>query len=636
MGKVISFNSWNEFFKAPFGALKVNEGANIRVKVNEDGVSNINLVVLKEYKDLTNKEVRRIKLKETEKDLYECLLEPLPERGLYYYYFEVEIIRGNGFKEVLFYGKTYQNGEVCEYSYGNLNKYQLTVYEDYKTPQWLKEGVLYQIFVDRFNNGNRNGKVNNTKKNSFIYGNWEDDPMYIKDANGDIVRWDFYGGNLKGIIGKLGYLKKLGVSIIYLNPIFEASSNHKYDTADYKKVDSMYGDEEILKELIEKAADKDISIILDGVFSHTGADSIYFNKFNNYESEGAYQSPESPYRSWYNFDNSKEGYESWWGVKDLPNVNELDESYMDYIIRDEDSVLNKWTEMGIKGWRLDVADELPSQFINQFKQNLKKADNDSILIGEVWEDASNKISYGERRQYLLGNQLDSVMGYPFRKSILSFLKGEIASYELNDLYMTMKENYPPEAFKSNLNLLGTHDVNRLKTELNGDKDLVKLAVITQMTFEGVPYIYYGDEAGLEGKSDPDNRRAYPWKNEDNDMVDFYRNSIQTRKRVKSLVSGDTDFIYTMNDEVFAFERYLGDNDENNESCLIVINRSEKSQSITLDLDCNLLDEIGIKYSPGDYGQTLEEEEQKFEIGMMPKSYMIFKMKKTELETTELV
>ena len=631
MTKVISFNSWNEFFKAPFGALKVNQGAEIKVRVNDESVCSIYLILLKENKDLSLNEVRRIELKKYEEKMYSCKIEPIQEKGIYFYYFEVNVNKyGNESK--LFYGKCHQNGEVCQYTYENLNKYQLTVYEDFKTPTWLKEGVLYQIFVERFNNGNRNGKVSNPKRNSFIYANWDDDPMYIKDANGDIIRWDFYGGNLKGIINKLGYLKRLGVSIIYLSPIFESSSNHKYNIGNYKEIDSMYGDEEIFKELIKKASDKGISIILDGVFSHTGADSIYFNKFNNYDSNGAFNNEDSPYRNWYTFDNSEIGYKSWWGVKDLPDVNELEPSYMDYIIRDEDSVLNKWTKMGVKGWRLDVADELPSPFITEFKKQLNKIDEDSVLVGEVWEDASNKISYGERREYLLGDQLDTAMGYPFRKGVLSFLKGEIKSYELNDLFITIKENYPPESFKSNLNLLGTHDVARLKTELNSDKDLVKLAVVTQMTFEGVPYIYYGDEAGMEGNTDPDNRRTYPWKNEDEEMVDFYRNSIQTRNRVKSLLSGDTRFIYTMNDDVFAYERYL--NDGENESCLIVINRCDEVKTISVDLDCDILDEFGVKYSPGDYGQTLEKEGGKFHIDIMPKSYMIFKMKNIQSEVVE--
>lgn len=630
MCKIISFNSWDEHFKAPFGALDVNQAADIKVSASKE-VYSICLVITKEDENLNSKEIRRILLYKKEEHIYQCKIEPLLIPAVYYYYFEVEAEQ-DGHNKKIFYGKMNQNGEVCEYDFDNLNKYQLTVYEESKVPTWFKEGILYHIFVDRFNNGNRTGKPNNPKKNSFIYANWEDDPMYIKDENGDIIRWDFYGGNLKGIINKLGYLKKLGVSIIYLSPVFESSSNHKYNTGDYKKIDPMFGDEELFKELIKKANEKGMSIILDGVFSHTGADSIYFNKFNNYSSKGAYNDEDSPYRSWYTFDDSKVGYKCWWGIKDLPNVDELEPSYMDYIIKDEESVLNKWTKIGVKGWRLDVVDELPDEFVTEFKKELKKSKTDSVLIGEVWEDASNKVSYGQRRNYLLGKQLDSAMGYPFRKGILSFLKGEIASYELTDLYMEMKENYPPEAFKSNLNLLGTHDVKRVKTELNNDKDMIKLAVLAQMTFEGVPYIYYGDEAGLEGDKDPDNRRTYPWKNEDNEMMDFYRNSIQTRYRVKSLLNGETNFIYTRDNDVFAYERSLNEKEEDN--CLIIINRSEDYKCIDFDFGCDLLDEIGIKYTPGDYGATLEKENGKFVVDIRPKSFIIFKMKNIQNELFE--
>ena len=623
MYKTISFNSWNNYFKAPFGALKVNEGADIKVNVNDGSVYSIKLVIEKEDENLNFQEVRTVYLEKENDKVYKGKIEPLLLPGVYYYHFQVEVNR-DGHNQTLFYGKVHHNGEACEYSLNNLNRYQITVYEDNKAPEWFKEGVLYHIFVDRFNNGNRTGKPSNPKKNSFIYANWDDEPMYIKNPNGDIARWDFYGGNLKGIINKLGYLKKLGVSIIYLSPVFESTSNHKYNTGDYKKIDPMFGDEEIFKELIEKAKAKDISIILDGVFSHTGADSIYFNKFNNYDTKGAYKNEDSPYRNWYKFEGSEDNYDCWWGVKDLPNVNELEPSYMDYIIRDKDSVLNKWTKMGVKGWRLDVVDELPDQFVTEFKKELRNADKDSVLIGEVWEDASNKISYNERRKYLLGNQLDSAMGYPFRKGILSFLKGEMSSYELNDLYMNIKENYPSESFKSNLNLIGSHDVARVKTELNKDMDKVKLAVLAQMTFEGVPYIYYGDETGLEGGKDPENRKTYPWKNEDNDLIDFYRHSIQTRYRLKSLLKGETEFIYTMDNDVFAYRRFI--DDENEDDCLIVINRSENYKFVDFDLDYDLLDEIGVKYTPGDYGTTLEKEDGKFKVEIAPKSFMIFKLK----------
>lgn len=620
MQDIIEYNSWDKNFKAPFGALKFDEGLTIYVKVNEGyNVDSISLEINKEEEMRTitlNEELSNDKLGKC----FCCKMENFEETGVYFYYFKVDVeVDGN--KKTVFYGKNRENGYSCEYDYNDINKYQITVYKDFKVPTWYKEGILYHIFVDRFNNGNRNGKIDNPKKNSFIYGNWEDIPMYIKDSEGDIIRWDFHGGNLKGIINKLGYLKKLGVSILYLSPIFEASSNHKYDTGDYKKIDPMFGDEETFKELINKAKEKDMSIVLDGVFSHTGADSKYFNMYGNYNSLGAYQSKESPYYPWYMFEDFPQKYKSWWDVKTLPNINELEDSYMDYIIYDKDSVINKWIDMGVKGWRLDVADELPTKFIRELKKELKKADDDSILIGEVWEDASNKISYGQRRSYLLGEELDSVMGYPFRNNMFSFLKGEIKSYELCNRYMQIKENYPKESFKSNLNLIGTHDVTRAKTELNYDVDLVKLAVAVQMTFEGVPYIYYGDEAGLCGGVDPDNRRTYPWKNEDEDMLSFYKDIIKIRNKNTLLSSGDTDFIYTENNSVFAFIRF----NENNDRVLILVNRSESTERISLNIDGSFIEEIPIKYSPKNVNNTTQIENNELRIDLGAKSFGIFRI-----------
>ncbi|MGM9535591.1 MAG: glycoside hydrolase family 13 protein [Intestinibacter sp.] len=626
MANVIKYNSWDTSFKAPFGALKTCEKATIKVEASKFDIYSIKLIIEKEDENLNPVLVREVELQLNE-DLgdvkkYSAEILPLEEPAVYYYFFEVSLNLHGEYK-TLFYGKDHNNGMICEYDSKYINKYQLTVYEDYKVPSWFKEGVLYHVFVDRFNNGNRNGKVDGIKKNSFLYGNWDDEPMYIKKQNGDIARWDFYGGNLKGIINKLGYLKKLGVTVIYLSPVFEAASNHKYDTGNYKKIDPMFGDEKTFKELIDKAAEKGMSIVLDGVFSHVGEDSIYFNKYNHYDSVGAYQSEDSPYRSWFNFGEDKDDYQAWWGIKALPNTNELDPSFMDYIIYDEDSVVNKWMKMGVKGWRLDVVDELPTKFVKELKKEVRKNDDESILIGEVWEDASNKISYSERRTYLLGDQLDSVLGYPFRDNLVSFLNGEIASWQLNDFFMTIKENYPEEAFRSNLNLLSSHDIVRVKTALNSDKELLKLAILTQMSFEGVPYIYYGDEAGLEGGKDPENRKTYPWKNEDMEIMDFYRHCSQFRNRNKVLTYGNTYFIYTGNDDVFAYTRY----DDEHEGILVLINRSENSQSVKLGLKADSIEEITVKYSVVNNGEVIEPVDNLFNIEVEPKSYKVFKIAK---------
>ena len=568
----ILYNSWSPNHKIPFGAIELGEELKINVKAIED-INEIYLIIAND-----NGIIKEVNMNKCENNIFSIDNIYLDVEDIYFYYFKViKNVYGN--IQTKYYGKSNNSGNCQEYyNEYDINKYQITVSKKVNTPKWFEEGVLYHIFVDRFN---KTGKIHNPKKNSFMYANWEDTPMYIKNSEGEIARWDFHGGNLKGIISKLNYLKSLGISIIYLSPIFEAQSNHKYDTGNYKAIDPMFGDEEIFKELIEEAKEKGMSIILDGVFSHTGDDSIYFNKYGNYDSLGAYQSKESKYSSWYNFKNYPNEYDCWWGVKSMPNVNENEESYMDYIIRDKDSVINKWMNYGVKGWRLDVVDELPNKFLDELRKETLKANNESILIGEVWEDASNKISYNERRKYLLGNQLNGVTGYVFKNIILDFLTYKISSSDAYNKFMTIKENYPKYAFKSNLNLLGTHDTPRILTELNEDKELLNLAVAIQMTFEGVPYVYYGDEAGMTGGKDPDNRKTYPWKNEDKELIAFYKKMIKDRNNNEVLSRGDTTFLNLENEDVFAYIRHMENSQEN--EVLVIVNRSNNENTVSINL-----------------------------------------------------
>ena len=286
----------------------------------------------------------------------------------------------------------------------------------------------------------------------------------------DILYYDFYGGNLAGIKEKFAYLKSLGVTVIYLNPIFESLTNHRYSTADYYKVDSFLGTNEEFKAFCQAAKDEGIRIILDGVFSHTGADSIYFNKFGNYDSVGAFQSKESPYYEWYRFKDYPNDYESWWGVMDLPNVEETTPSYMDFIIYNDNSVLKYWLNEGISGWRLDVIDELPTKFLQAFYKTLKETNPDALLIGEVWEDASNKSSYGEQRQYLCGHDIDSAMNYALRAVLLDFVLCHTDGEVMSDRLLQLIEHYPKENWYAMLNLVGSHDIVRILTVLQDGVD----------------------------------------------------------------------------------------------------------------------------------------------------------------------
>ena len=417
--------------------------------------------------------------------------------------------------------------------------HQLTVYKaDYKTPDWLKHGLMYQIFPDRFCRSSEYTAPEIKNKKYWIHDSWGELPVKGPDENGIVWNNDFFGGNLKGIVEKLPYLEELGVTVIYLNPIFEAFSNHRYDTANYMKIDPMLGEDEDLRTLCEEAKKRGMRVILDGVFNHTGSHSIYFNQDGAYDTVGAAQSKDSPYYKWYQFKDYPEDYESWWGIKTLPNVNEDEPTYLDYILRNKDSVVKHWLSYGISGYRLDVADELPDVFLDEIRTQVKSVDPDACVLGEVWEDASNKIAYEQRRRYFHGDQLDSVMNYPLKDELIAFLlKHGDGQHFMNEI-CSLWENYPPQNFYALMNLLGTHDTVRIYTVMlngsNNDRELGRqrllLALPVWLFMPGIPCIYYGDELGMEGERDPMNRQCFPKKAEDVDVAQFYRRLLNFHKR----------------------------------------------------------------------------------------------------------
>lgn len=552
-------------FRNPFGAVQIGTKVKLRLISNKNIKAYVNLVNF--YNNQFQLEMKSEQLADNN-FAYEIEIDTQELLGVNYYYFKI-----NNNDHYMYYGNNEDSlGGVGDIYSFNPRYYQITVYNHQYIPEWYRGGMIYQILVDRFCNGNDDGKVLNPKKNSFIYGDWYDEPMYVKDSNGGVVRWDFYGGNLLGVLKKLPYIKSLGVNIIYFNPIFESPSCHRYDTGDYEKIDSMIGSNEDFKSLCEEAKKLGIKVILDGVFSHTGSDSKYFNKVGTYEDVGAYQSLNSPYYSWYKFYDYPNNYECWWGFSNMPNVDELNPNYLNYMIKGENAIVKKWIDLGASGWRLDVADELPDEFIKQLRQSMKEAKEDSVLIGEVWEDASNKISYSRKREYLFGYELDSVTNYPLRQMIIDFANGNINSEYFIKRYMKILENYPKDIFYSTMNMLGNHDTERILTILNNNILLLKIAVLLQMTLPGVPLIYYGDEAGLKGFKDPENRKAYPWGNEDEKVLSVYKTLANLRASEDILKFGEIKFRYSKNN-ILCFDRY------NNEGRIIVIISSSAKSEI---------------------------------------------------------
>ena len=484
--------------------------------------------------------------------------------GLFFYYFRVG-------GEFFGCGK-WRDGVISKKA--DMRTWQITVYEEhYETPAWMKGGVMYQIFPDRFFKvGNRpiaDWKVRRE--------DWGGMPSYRPNEYGKVLNNDFFGGNLNGITEKLDYLKSLGITVIYLNPIFEAYSNHRYDTGDYLKIDTQLGTTEDFDRLIAEAKKRGIHIVLDAVLNHTGSDSRYFNRYGRYDSVGAYQSPSSPYYEWYRFRNFPDSYESWWGIDTLPAVNEHAASYQNFIFG-EDGVLKTWLRHGIGGYRLDVADELPDFFLQKLRTAVKEQTPDAVVIGEVWEDASNKIAYSERRQYLQGYELDSVMNYPLKDAIISFVQSGNTSQLKETMYMLI-DNYPKQTLDCLMNILGTHDTPRILTVLGGKtcankdemavtsmnekeveaaKKKLKMAAVLQFTLPGIPCVYYGDENAMQGYQDPFCRGCFDWVNTDEELLAFYQKLGALRNQLIAFREGEYDEIFS-DSGCIVYERRTGDN-----------------------------------------------------------------------------
>lgn len=575
----MNFNSRKIECKSPYGAVKCGEKLSLHFPI-ASWVSVDKMYVFIRLGDVSTPVEMRFEKSENGFSVYTADYV-FDTAGIYYYRFEMRNRDG-----VWYYGRG-ENGEsVCG---ENLPEWQLTVYKStYKTPDFAKGNIIYHVFVDRFN---RADGVK-TKRKYRLHESFSESPEVVS-VDGKYYADDFFGGNFNGIREKLDYLEELGVGIIYLSPIFKAYSNHRYDTGDYLKVDELLGTEDDFKRLLDAAHEKGMKIILDGVFNHSGADSLYFNKFGTYDSLGAYQSKSSPYYDWYYFKKFPDEYACWWGCDNVPDLNKSNKDYR-ALVFGKNGVVEKWQKLGADGWRLDVVDELPIDFVNLLIKKIKSVNKDALVIGEVWEDASTKVSYGELRPYLLGDQLDGTMNYPFMNAIIAYVRDGDEKF-FKDTVQSILENYPKETVYCLMNSLGTHDTVRIinalsdvrahgwskthklgyklpDSEYEKAKKKLYLASVLQFTLPGIPSIFYGDEAGLQGFDDPINRRPYPWGSEDKEILAHYRKLGRIRRENRAVFSGG----FNMRDEngLVAYERAGGDDE-----ILIAVNASADDETL---------------------------------------------------------
>ena len=540
------FDSRDPRCKQPYGA--VPSGTRVRLTLRPprgEGWSRAVLLARFEFRDNW---IQTLPMPWTgldgDRDLFSCELDTTGYIGLVWYAFRLERLDGKSME---------------------IPERQLTVYDGSEAvPAWFGEGTTYQIFPDRFRRTSIPDPTGMVGGRS-VHTGWYEEPVWRPDERGEVRNRDFFGGSLAGVMEKLDYIRSLGAETIYFCPIFEAPENHRYGTADYEKIDPMLGTNEEFSLLCAAARARGMRVLLDGVSNHQGFVSRYFNGDGFYPGLGAHQSKESPYYPWYHFIQWPDRYDAWWGIYSLPSVNESEKSYVDYIIENPDSIVRRWLRAGADGWRLDVADELPDAFIEKLHRAVREVKPEAVIIGEVWEDGSNKVAYDVRRRHLLGRWLDGLMNYPFRNAAIAWLLGGDAA-AFRDSMETLRENYPPAAYYSSMNSLGTHDTPRILTLLGVGSDCggetkeqrsrrrltpeerelgvkrLKLGSLVQYCFPGSPTLYYGDEAGMEGFEDPFNRRPYPWGGEDRDLIAWFSALGAARRDHPALRRGDIRYL----------------------------------------------------------------------------------------------
>ncbi|NLK94229.1 MAG: alpha-glycosidase [Clostridiales bacterium] len=521
----------------------------VRIKVAKDDV-NVCKVFYKDRYDESNPfEFKELEIT-AETDLFTFFQGDISLfRNRYKYFFELVDNDGN---QYIYDERGIRVGnagsfDITPFQYAYIAKGDL-----YEESQWLQESVAYQIFVDRFNNGDESINPKGTMK-------WGDVNLTFKSR---------FGGDIQGIIDKLDYLKDLGVTLIYLTPIFQSNTAHKYNITDYYAIDSEFGDLEKVKELVNKCHEKGLRIVLDAVFNHSGSDFFAFQDLLKNQEK-------SKYVDWYFVDSfpvteSRNTYYTFGdNHRNMPKLNTNNEEVREYLLK----VSEYWIkEVGIDGWRLDVCDEIDHDFWRAFKKRVKKANKDAVIIGEIMHEASS---------FLRGDQMDSIMNYPFKLAMVDFFgRNSISAEEFSSVLALNRSLYMDSISRQMWNLIGSHDTPRFLTECGEDIDKMKLAIEFQFTYIGVPYIYYGDEVGMTGAQDPYSRKCMIWEKErqNQEIYNCYKRMIKFRKDNKVLIYGDYKILYCK-DNVLVFSRSYED-----EKMIIAINNNSHNYYLQLNID----------------------------------------------------
>ncbi len=594
IAKSLQFDSRDAAHKTPFGA--VTAGSEVQMRLSaQPGVRSAELVI----------ERRRIEGPQEVLDYAPVTRVPMTREagadhdvwrasyrfdaiGVYGYYFVVDI-GGTSYVYEDNADPVYWTREVGSNGLGvvaamssdaqRIRRFRQTVFRaDYTVPSWARDVVYYYIFPERFRNGDKRndpkpGPHTFRDRSVEVHKNWLDKPWMPNSGDGsdELYSNDFFGGDLAGVIQKLDYIRDLGANAIYMTPIFRAASNHKYDTADYRNIDPHFGDNALFERLVREARKRGIRLLLDTSLNHTGSDSIYFNRYDNFPDVGAFSGgrvhPESPYASWYHFDTTQtdpdKQYHGWGGGTDLPELDKTSPSFRDFAFAAPDSVMKRWLDRGAAGWRMDVVPWIADDFWRDWRAEIRHHKPDALTVAETQFESS---------KYFLGDEFDSTMNYIFRDAVQAYAAGADARASYRNIEL-MRELYPPQAFYALMNLLSTHDSPRAlfafgyrDDKASADtvalaKRRLRLALLFQVIFPGAPAVFYGDEVGVTGGEDPFDRATYPWADEggkpDLNLLADYKRLIAMRNANPVLRHGSIDAPVFIDEHVIALIRHDG-------------------------------------------------------------------------------